>query len=209
VRSPLPLTNKEAQREFRKLLAGIVRDLPPHPDDPRVLVPRTFTPLFPLAKFVRRKIEPFIRTVSETLFTFGWCSAPGLSSTLQIGATRLVDGARVFWFLDDWRDWDEQHFVAGVAARDATDLDFLRLLFRRNGKDFGHEMFGAPPHHIYIAEALQGEPELPDLFLAAYKSFPQTWESFMDNPPDGDDLDLRTPEGQRELMVRHLREVIM
>ena len=41
MRSPRPLTKKEAQREFRKLLAGIIGDFPQHPENPGVFVPRT------------------------------------------------------------------------------------------------------------------------------------------------------------------------
>ena len=65
-------------------------------------------------------------------------------------------------------EWDEQHFVVGVAASEVSDLEFLRLLFKRNGKDFGHEMFGAPPHEIVTS--LQDEPELPNLFLQCLQS---------------------------------------
>jgi hypothetical protein len=203
------LTKKEAQKEFLQLLAGIVSDFPAHPDNGRVFVPRTFTPLSPLAKFTRRKIEPFVRGVSYTLFDFSWSFSPMSSWALQIGTIPLRNGSRVFWFWDDSREWEEQHFVAGVVAKQVTDLEFLRLLFKRNGKDFGHEMFGAPPTEIQIATALKDHPVLPDLFLSAYRAFPQTWESLLDNPPDGDDLDLRTPEGARELVIRHLREVII
>src|SRR5688572_18410445 len=163
MRVPRPLKKKEAQREFLKLLGGIVRDLPFHPETPNIRVPRTFTPLAPLAKFVRRKIEPFVRTVSETLFTFSWSFSPGNSGTVQINAIRLPNGDRVFWFLNDWHDWDEQHFVAGVAAAEISDLGFLRVLFKSNGKDFGHEMFGAPPSEIVTS--LKDEPELPAPFL--------------------------------------------
>jgi hypothetical protein len=205
VRVPRPLTKKEAQKEFLALLEGIVRDLPSHPENPNIRTPHTFIPLAPLAKFVRRKIEPFVRTVSCSLFTFYWSFSPGNSGMVQINAIRLPNGDRVFWFLNDWHDWDEQHFVAGVATKEVSDLEFLRLLFKRNGKDFGHEMFGAPPQQIVTS--LKDEPELSDLFLSAYQASPTAWDCLLEDPPDCGEVD---PEDvpATELVSRHLREVI-
>jgi hypothetical protein len=37
------LTKMEAQREFLKLLAGMIRDFPAHAEDPRITGPRTLT----------------------------------------------------------------------------------------------------------------------------------------------------------------------
>jgi hypothetical protein len=207
VKLPKPLTRAQAKREFLSLLTGIVADFPAHPEHPLITVPRGFTPLAPLATFARRKIEPFIRYVSRNLFSFHWSFSPGNSGTVQINVIHLRSGARVFWFLNDWHDWDEQHFVAGVAAKGVNDLEFLRLLFKRNGKDFGHEMFAAPPSEI--STSLEEEPELPDLFLAAYQASPTAWESLLDDGPAHDDLDLVSPAAARELVARHLKQVVL
>ena len=87
------------------------------------------------------------------------------------------------------------------------DLEFLRPLFKRNGKDFGHEMFGAPPQEIVTP--LKGQPELPDMFLSAYQASPTAWDCLLDDPPDGEELDHHDADQARELVARHLREVIL
>jgi hypothetical protein len=168
MRVPRPLTKNEAQKEFLALLEGIVRDLPSHPENPNIRTPRVFIPLTPLAKFVRRKIEPFVRTMTDTFFTFYWSFTPGNSGMVQINSIRLPNGDRVFWFLNDWHDWDQQHFVGGVAAKTVCDLEFPRLLFKRNGKDFGHDVRcpTAADHHVAEGRARAAGPvsrRLPSL----------------------------------------------
>jgi hypothetical protein len=62
---------------------------------------------------------------------------------VQITGILVPDGA-VFWFLNDWNDRDQQHFVADMAAREVTVLEFSRLLFcTEPGADLGREKFSA------------------------------------------------------------------
>lgn len=207
MKAPRSLTKREAQKEFLILLEGVICDFPTHPESANICVPREFTPLLPLAKFVRRKVDPFVYSITYSLFAFHWSFGPMSNGVVQINAIPLPSGARVFWFLDSWREWEEQHFVAGTASAQVTDVDFLRLLFKSNAKEFGHEMFGAPPHEIVTS--MKGLPELPDLFLSAYLTSPGAWDALLDNPPDGDELDPKDPNWRRELVARHLREVIL
>src|SRR5213596_1133133 len=91
------LTKAEAQREFLALVAGIVSDFTRHPEEPQVGVPRRFTPLFPVAKFLRKKVDPLAGSVSYRLFQFGWSFSPFNSFIQQISAILLPDKTRVFW----------------------------------------------------------------------------------------------------------------
>jgi hypothetical protein len=202
------LSKKDAQEQFLALLEGIVHDFPAHRDNPLVGVAPTLLLLSPLAKFARRNIEPFLRGVSRTLFRFFWTSLPGASSNLHIGAIDLPEGTTAYWIYDDNLDWDEQHFVVGTAAKGLEDLDFLKLLFAYNGRDFGYELFGAPPSEIDAC--ISSPSDLADLFLAAYKASPTAWDSLLDNSPaDAEELDSSDPSQARELVARHLREVAL
>jgi len=67
-------------------------------------------------------------------------------------------------------------------------------------------MFGAPPQQIITS--LKDEPELPDLFLAAYQASPTAWDCLRDDPPDGEELDYDDAAQATELVARHLRKVI-
>jgi|KBSSwiStaDraftv2_1062776.scaffolds.fasta_scaffold5335407_1 hypothetical protein len=67
-------------------------------------------------------------------------------------------------------------------------------------------MFGAPPQQIITS--LKDEPELPDLFLAAYQASPTAWDCLLDDPPDGEELDYDDAAQATELVARHLRKVI-
>jgi hypothetical protein len=201
------LTKAEAQREFLALVEALVSDFTPHPEESQVRVPRSFTPLFPLAKFLRKKIDPLLSSVSYQLFQFAWWSAPGSGNIQQIGALLLPDHTRVFWFyLEADDDEERQYFVAGTAGRQVTDLRFLQLLFRGNGKDFGVEVCGEPP--LEIISLLPHTPELTDLFVSAYNGFPQAWESIYHRDPDARSLDRNDPNQARELVERHLRTVL-
>ena len=45
LRDPILLTDEKAQREFLALVEGIVSDFTPHPEEPKVGVPRRLTSL--------------------------------------------------------------------------------------------------------------------------------------------------------------------
>ena len=112
----------------------------------------------------------------------------------------------MFWFfLEAADDAEQQHFIAGTARPEVSDLRFLQLLFAGNGKAFGVEVCGCAPREIITP--FKHSPELTDLFVSAYNGFPQAWDSLGDYHPKGRFLDRKHPAQARRLVDRHLRAV--
>jgi hypothetical protein len=199
-----PLTEEEVQREFLRRLAGIVSDFTPHPEEPKVGVPRRFTALRPVAESLRKKVDPLADSLSYRLFQFGWSFSPFNSFIQQINAIPLPDGTRVFWIYLEEADEEERHFVAGTAGPEVSDSRFLRLLFAGNGRLFGVEACGAAPTEI-ISQLPFG-PELTDLFVSAYHGSGR-WHSLDEYQPADRRLNPANPAEARELVARHLGAV--
>jgi hypothetical protein len=173
---PKPLPREQAQHEFIARVEGLVSDFTPHPEEPGVGVPRRFTPLYAVAKSLRKKIDPLLRSVSRSVFQFVWFTAPGITFAQDIGAMLLPDGRRVFWFyLEADANEENQFYIAGTAAPEVTDLRFLQLLFKDNGKGFGVEVCGCAPSQIF--SPLDLSPELVNLFVDAFNGFPKAWNT--------------------------------